>query len=53
VNGLPDVTLKGADVDTVPDTVPPRVFDRVNVWVAKLPTLTLSKLMVLVGSPRC
>jgi hypothetical protein len=41
MNGLPDATLKGADTDTVPDTVPPRVFDRVNVWLAKLPTLTL------------
>src|SRR5712691_3538539 len=26
LNGLPEVMLKGADVDTVPDTVPPPVF---------------------------
>jgi hypothetical protein len=30
MNGLPDVTLKRADVDTVPDTVPPRVVERTS-----------------------
>jgi hypothetical protein len=49
VNRLPDVTLKGVDADTVPDTVPPRVFDSVNVCVAKLPTPTLPKLTLPVG----
>jgi len=26
VNGLPDTMLKGAEADTLPETVPPRVF---------------------------
>ena len=29
-NGLPETMLKGAEVDTVPDTVPPPVFDTVK-----------------------
>ena len=30
LNGLPETILKGAEVDTVPDTVPPPVFDTVE-----------------------
>jgi hypothetical protein len=30
VNGLPETTRNGAEVDTVPDTVPPPVFDTVK-----------------------
>jgi predicted transporter len=30
VNGLPETILNGAEVDTVPDTVPPPVFDTVK-----------------------
>ncbi len=30
LNGLPETMLKGAEVDTVPDTVPPPVFDTVK-----------------------
>ena len=30
LNGLPETTLKGAEVDTVPETNPAPVFDTVN-----------------------
>jgi hypothetical protein len=49
VNGLPDTTLKGAEVTAVPETVPPRGFDTVNVLSTKVPTFTLPKLTLLVG----
>jgi hypothetical protein len=49
VNELPDTMLKGAEVNAVPDTVPPRVFDTVNVRSTKLPTCTLPKLTLVVG----
>ena len=41
--------LKGADVVTVPETVPPRVLWTVRVWSMKLPMFTFPKLRVLVG----
>jgi hypothetical protein len=31
VNEPPDTMLKGGELDTVPETVPPRVLDTVNV----------------------
>ena len=31
VNGLPETTLKGAEIDALPETVPPPVFDTVKV----------------------
>jgi hypothetical protein len=43
LNGLPDTMLKGAEVDAVPETVPPRVFCTVKVWFAKVPIFTLPK----------
>jgi hypothetical protein len=46
VNGLPDTTLKGPEADTLPETVPPRVFCTVKTWSVKLPTLTSPKLTV-------
>jgi hypothetical protein len=49
VNGLPDTMLKGAEVDALPVTVPPRVFWTVKTWFAKLPMLTFPKLTALVG----
>src|SRR2546426_6194940 len=49
LNGLPEAMLKGAEVDTMPDTVPPPVFDTVKVRSAKLPRLTLPKFTVPVG----
>src|SRR3989442_15219044 len=49
VNSLPDTMLKGAEVDTVPETVPPPVFDTDTVRSAKLPRSTLPKFTVPVG----
>jgi hypothetical protein len=49
VNELPDTMLKGADVDTVPETVPPRVLVTVKVRVTTLPRFTLPKLVLAVG----
>src|SRR5207244_10843159 len=49
VNALPDTMLKGAEVDTVPETVPPPVFDTDKVRSAKLPRFTLPKFTVPVG----
>jgi len=31
LNGLPETTLKGAEIDAAPETVPPPVFDTVKV----------------------
>ncbi|PYN75950.1 MAG: hypothetical protein DMD96_26445 [Candidatus Rokuibacteriota bacterium] len=39
----PDTMLKGAEVDTVPETTPPRAFCTVKVWSAKLPRFTFPK----------
>jgi hypothetical protein len=49
VNGLPDTMLKGGEVDTLPETIPPRVFLTVKTWSAKLPMLTFAKLAVAIG----
>jgi len=49
VNELPDTMLKGATVDTPPETVPARVLCTVKVRSAKLPTFTLPKLALPVG----
>src|SRR6266851_3686678 len=49
VNGLPDTMLKGAEADTLPETVPPRVFCTVKTWSAKLPTFASPKLTMPVG----
>jgi hypothetical protein len=49
VKGLPDMMLKGAEVDAAPETVPPPVFETVKTWSAKLPTFTLPKFTVPVG----
>jgi len=49
LNGLPEVMLKGAEVDTVPDTVPPPVFDTMKTRSTKPPTLTGPKFTVPVG----
>jgi len=49
VNALPDTMLKGAEVDTVPETVPPPVFDTDKVRFAKLPRFTSPKFTVPVG----
>jgi len=49
VKGFPDTMLKGAEVDTAPETVPPPVFETVKTWSAKLPTFTLPKFTVPVG----
>jgi len=49
VNELPDTMLKGADVDTVPETVPARVFDTVRIRSATLPRFTLPKFTLPVG----
>jgi len=49
VNALPDTMLKEAEVDTVPETVPPPVFDTDKVRSAKLPRFTLPKFTVPVG----
>src|SRR6267143_7169364 len=49
VNGLPDTMLKGATVDTPPETIPPRVLCTVQVRSAKLPTFTHPKLVLPVG----
>jgi hypothetical protein len=49
VKTLPDTTLKGAEVDTVPEMAPPRVFDTLKVCVATLPMVTLPNATVPVG----
>jgi hypothetical protein len=49
LKGLPDTMLKGAAIVALPATVPPPVFETVNTWSAKLPTLTLPKFTVPVG----
>jgi len=49
VNALPDTMLKEAEVDTVPETVPPPVFDTDKVRFAKLPRFTSPKFTVPVG----
>ena len=49
LNGLPETTLKGAELDTVPDTVPPLVFDTVRTWSARAPKFTVPKFTVPVG----
>jgi len=41
--------LKGAEVDTVPDTVPPPVFDTAKTRSTKPPKLTAPKFTVPVG----
>jgi len=45
----PDTMLKGAEVDTVPETTPPRAFCTVKVWSAKLPRFTFPKPTLPVG----
>jgi len=47
--GFPETTLKGAEVDTVPETIPPPVFDTVKTRSMKLPRFTLPKFTVPVG----
>jgi len=49
LNGLPETMLKGAETDTLPERVPPLVFDTVSTRSAKLPTLTLLKSTVPIG----
>src|SRR2546428_11840553 len=49
LNGLPETMLKGAEVDTVPDTVPPPVFDTAKTRSTKPPKLTAPKFTVPVG----
>src|SRR5438128_12491649 len=49
LNGLPETTLKGAELDTVPDTAPPLVFDTVRTWSARAPKFTVPKFTVPVG----
>jgi hypothetical protein len=49
LNGVPDTIEKGALTDTAPDTVPPLVFETVNILSTKLPTATLPKLTEPVG----
>jgi hypothetical protein len=49
LNELPDTMLKGAEVEAVPETVPPRVFETLKVRSTKLPTFTLPKFTVVVG----
>jgi len=48
-NGLPATMRKGPEVDAAPETVPPPVFDTVNVRSAKPPRFTSSKSTVAVG----
>ena len=38
-----NVFHSGAEVDTVPETTPPRAFCTVKVWSAKLPRFTFPK----------
>src|SRR5882762_4353682 len=56
LNELPDTTLKGVEVDAVPETVPPPVFWTVKVRSTKPPILAVPKSTVAVGltvkSPR-
>jgi hypothetical protein len=49
LNVLPETMVNGAEVDTVPETVPPTVFETVRTCSVKLPTFTLPKFMVPVG----
>ena len=49
LNGLPERTLKGAEVDIVPETVPEPVFDTVKTRSAEFPILTVPKSTAVVG----
>src|SRR3989442_3380025 len=46
VNALPDTMLKGAEVDPIPETVPPPVFDTDKGRSAEFPRFTLPKFTV-------
>src|SRR2546425_934232 len=49
VNALPDTMLKGAEVDTVPEIVPPPMFDTDKVRSVEFPRFTSPKFTVPVG----
>jgi hypothetical protein len=49
VNGLPETMPNGAEVTTVPETVPPAVFCTAKALSTKPPTFTLPKFTMPVG----
>jgi len=49
LNGLPETTLKGPEVDTVPETVSRPSFDTVKTRSAEFPIMTVPKFTGVVG----